>query len=192
MAHTYAQDMHAWKAWMKEYRYGIILIIPPDPHKMLVSALRNSYAWSQSSQCDAHISLTVPIPRPVEPRHLEEITDRLAHFAPFSIAYGPIIREPKHPGVVLDIAPQAEIERLLHVVEEASLFDGAIARKWPFYAHMTIAEMLTMEQTHEILAELSGLNLSGQFCVDRLAYIVPDDDFAFTTRATVKVGRNCC
>lgn len=56
MSTNYAERMTGWKKWMKEYQYGIVLILPPDPHRAVVNAVRKTYAWSLSSECDAHIS----------------------------------------------------------------------------------------------------------------------------------------
>ena len=56
---------------------------------------------------------------------------------------------------------------------------------------MTLAEMLTDAQSRQVREELSALSLSGQFLVDHLSYVVPDENFAFTERATVKIGRDC-
>lgn len=73
MATDYAKRMPGWKAWMREHQYGIVLILPPDPHRAAVNALRKLDAWSQASECHAHFSLSVPVPGPVEPTDLEEL-----------------------------------------------------------------------------------------------------------------------
>jgi hypothetical protein len=190
MSTHYAQRMAGWKKWMKEYQYGIVLILPPDPHRTIVNALRKAYAWSQSSECEAHISLSVQVPGPVDPIDLREIEERLADFEPFILKYGPIITGGDGRGIVLDVEPQERLNALLPMVEGGRMFQGAVARKWPFHGHMTIAEMLTEAQSQQVRTELSGLALSGQFLVDRLSYVVPDENFAFTERATIEIGRN--
>jgi 2'-5' RNA ligase len=191
MSTDYAKHMVGWKKWMKEYQYGIVLIIPPEPHKTVVNALRQAYAWSQSSQCDAHISLSVPVPGPVDPVDLQDLETRLANFKPFHLNYGPIITGGDGRGIVLDIEPQETLKALLALVEGGRMFQGASERKWPYLGHLTIAEMLTTAQSQEIRAELSSLSLSGQFLVDHLSYVVPDENFAFTERAKISIGRDC-
>jgi hypothetical protein len=189
MSTYYAKRMDGWKEWMHEYQYGVVLIIPPEPHRLVVNALRQFYAWSQSSACDAHISLSVPAARPVDPADLRDLEERLAGFEPFALRYGPIITGGDGLGIVLDIEPQETLHALLPLVEGAGLFQGAPERKWPFHAHMTIAEMLTAAQSQAVRAQLAGLNLSGQFLVNHLSYIVPDESFAFTERARVRIGQ---
>ncbi|NSW53950.1 MAG: 2'-5' RNA ligase family protein [Anaerolineae bacterium] len=191
MSTRYAECMTGWKPWMKEYRYGIVLIIPPEPHRAVVNALRRVYTWSQGSECDAHISLSVPAAGPVNAIDLLELEDMLAGFEPFLLHYGPIITGGDGRGIVLDIQPQEVLNRLLPLVEGTRMFQGAPERKWPFSAHMTIAEILTIPQSLELRSQLSDLNLSGSFRVDHLSYIVPDENFAFTERAKIKVGRDC-
>lgn len=191
MSTPYAKRMAGWKKWMKEYLYGIVLILPPEPHRTVVNALRQAYAWSQSSECDAHISLSVPVPGPVDPIDLRELEERLADFKPFVLNYGPIITGGDGRGIVLEIEPQEILNSLLPLVEGTRMFQGACERKWPYRGHMTIAEMLTDAQSQEIRAQLSGLNLSGHFLVDHLSYLVPDENFAFTERAKIRIGRTC-
>lgn len=53
---NYVSDITGWKIWMQEYKHGVILIYPPEPHKSKITELRNRYTWSQSSECDAHIT----------------------------------------------------------------------------------------------------------------------------------------
>ena len=176
---------------MREYRYGVVVIVPPDPHRTVVNALRRAYAWSQSSECDAHVSLSVQVPGPVDPIDVRDLEDRLAHVEPFVLEYGPIVLGGDDRGIVLDVRPREKLEELLPLVEAARMFDGAMERKWPFRGHMTIAEMLTEEQSERVRRELADLDLSGRFLVDRLSYVVPDENFAFTERATARIGRDC-
>jgi hypothetical protein len=46
MSTHYAKRMVGWKKWMKEYQYGIVLILPPEPHRTVVNAFRQAYPWS--------------------------------------------------------------------------------------------------------------------------------------------------
>ena len=56
------------------------------------------------------------------------------------------------------------------------------------WAHMTIAENPTMEQSYEIINELRDLNLVGEFRLEYLSYAVPDENFAFTEMLRIKLG----
>jgi len=65
MVTTYAADICQWEAWQRECRFGVLLIYPPDPPLLQMNALRSKYDPRAQSICDTHISLTIPIPRPL-------------------------------------------------------------------------------------------------------------------------------
>jgi len=145
--------------------------------------------------------LSVQIPKPLTKGHLDEIHTNLKHVKPFKINYGPIVENPSHPGVVLDIRLQEKLRYLINLIESTSLFNDAIERSHPFYGHMTIAEMETtkqgstskadgMEQTLEIIKEVKDKKLSGEFIVEYLSYAVPDENFRFTERDRIYLGEN--
>ncbi len=174
--------------WQREYRYGIWLIYPPEPHLSAITALRERYAWAQSCECDAHISLSVPLPRPINASDVAELQAALRTVPPFTVTYGPLVRRPAHRGVVLEISPQDTLRALLETVEATSAFERAAPRPYPYWAHMTIAEMVTWEQTYAIIEELKDLPLQGDFELTYLSYAVPDERFCFTERARARLG----
>lgn len=181
----YADESNWEKNWQKEYKYGIFLIFPPEPHLSAITALRNKYAWAQASQCNAHISLSVQVPQAVTQAHLNELQNKLNHVDPINIKYGPVVEKPQHRGVVLEISPQDQLKSLLQIVESASVFSGGLKREYDYWAHMTIAEMLSWDQTYEIISELKDLPLSGEFKLEYVSYAVPDEKFEFTERARI-------
>jgi len=90
---------------------------------------------------------------------------------------------------VLAIEPQDELDSLLAALETASVFEGALARRYPFSAHMTIAEFISVERTKELMYELQGLTPEGDFLCDSVSYAVPDGNFHFTERAKLELAR---
>jgi 2'-5' RNA ligase len=178
----YAADVSSWKPWQREYRFGVILVVPPEPVLSRVNALRERYAWSQSAECDAHISLSVPVPRALDRADWRELETIAAGVEPFEIRYGPLMNYLPHPGVCLAIEPQAALDELRIAIESASGFAHAKPRRFPFSAHMTIAELISVEQTHEIMEELKAEAPQGTFLCDNLCYLVPDSGFRFVER----------
>ena len=184
----YADETKWEKEWQKEYKYGIILIYPPEPHLSKITELRNRYAWAQSSECDAHISLSVQLARPVYQADIDEIYNKLSCIEPLKIQYGPVIEKPEHRGVVLEVKQQEELKKILEVVETSSIFENSPVRRFPYWAHMTIAEMMypcTWEQTYQVIEEVKDLPLSDIFELSYLSYAVPDDNFKFTERKRI-------
>lgn len=88
-----------------------------------------------------------------------------------------------HPGVCLAIEPQAELNKLRIALEGSTIFEEAQKRRFPFSAHMTIAEFITVEQTIELMIELKDVAPRGDFICTCVSYAVPDANCRFTERA---------
>lgn len=192
----YVTDVSRWNTWQQEYRYGVILIFPPDPPKNEMNDLRTVYDPIGQSFCEVHISLTVPLPGPMNDEQLKELLTIASSFKPFSVHYGPLSNYLPHPGVVLTIEPKDRLENLMTTLEKASVFENAAERPWPFSPHMTITELFGMEdmnervdRTKELMVELEGKTPEGDFLCDYVSYAVPDEDFHFTERARLELGK---
>ncbi len=182
MITDYVTEIDNWEDWQKQYRYGVILIIPPDPPREQVNAFRTQYDPRAQSYCEAHISLTVPLPGPVTEAHWNELESIASAVSPFTIRYGPLIHYPPHPGVCLAIEPRETLEELLIRLEAAPAFAGAPSRFFPFSPHLTLAELITVKKTQELMEELKDIAPTGSFLCNGLSYTVPDGDFHFTER----------
>ena len=188
MVTSYEADIGHWEDWQKGYRFGTLLILPPDPPLTQVNALRAEHDPRSQSICGAHISLTIPLPRPLSKANWSELESIASDTQPFPIHYGPLTHYLPHPGVCLAIEPQSELDRLRAALETASLFEGAPARTHPFSAHMTIAEFISAERTESLMAELAGLAPEGAFACTGVSYAVPDADFHFAERKRLELA----
>jgi 2'-5' RNA ligase len=186
----YAADVSGWEpSWKQAYRFGVLLIFPPDPPLSAVNALRGRYAWSQGGEGDAHISLTVPFPRALTVADWEELEAIAAKIEPFHVHYGPLMNFlPVAPGVCLQIEPQGALAVLLERLETGSCFEGARTRPYPFVAHMTIAELISVDLTLSLMEELKDEAPQGTFLCAHVSYAVPDAGFRFTERARLTLG----
>ena len=182
ISESYAEAMHGWAAWQREYRFGVLLIYPPDPVRSVFNRLRSEHDPRSQSACDAHISLSVAAPFPPSHEQWAKLESSVAARPPVLITYGPLKTYKGHPGVVLHIEPQSELDALRAVVESAEPFSAAPPRRRPFSAHMTIAEFITLERSAELMDQLTALNLRGEFLCSELVYAVPDESFHFAER----------
>jgi hypothetical protein len=183
----YVDDVSQWEKWQQKYRFGVLLIYPPDPPFSQVNAHREKYDAKSAATCDAHISLTNPLPRPLSLSHWNELELIASGFKSFTIHYGPL-KDTPYRGITLSIEPQEELDRLRMALEAASVFDGAQKRPYPFSAHMTIAEFITMEQTKELTIELKDVVPKGDFVCSGVSYAVPDVNFHFTERVRLNLS----
>jgi 2'-5' RNA ligase len=178
-----------WDAWQSAYRFGVILIFPPQPLRAQVNALRARHDPVSQATCDAHISLTVPLLREPGERDWEELAAAAAATAPLTIRYGAATTCLPHAGVVLAIEPQDELDRLTTALESCAAFAGAAPRAYPFWAHMTIAEFITVERSIALAAELEDVAPAGSFRCHAVSHAVPDADFHFEERRILPLRR---
>lgn len=190
MITDYALNMKGWQDWQKEYRYGVILIIPPDPPLSEVNKLREKCDPAGYAILGAHISLTLQIARGVAEDDWKELKKIAARIKPVTITYGPLSNFlPVSPGVFLTIEPKGALEQILVAVEKAAVFKGAPPRRFPFLPHMTIAEFnQTPEKTRDLTARLKDTAPQGSFFCNYLSYAAPDESFHFTERARLELG----
>jgi hypothetical protein len=175
----YVDDVHHWDEGQRAYRYGVILILPPEPIFSQVNDLRVRYDPISQACCDAHISLTMPLPRAPTDAQWAEIEAVSSSMRPLILHYGPLMTYPPHPGVVLKIEPQGQLNLLRIGLEACSAFSGMTPRRYPFSAHMTIAEFITIERTDALMMELEGVVDCGSFRCDCVSHAVPDSSFHF-------------
>lgn len=57
----YVTDTSTWDKWQRDYRLGLILIMPPAATAGQVNALRTKYDPPAYASCSAHITLSDPL-----------------------------------------------------------------------------------------------------------------------------------
>lgn len=184
----YATPTAEWEPWYEEYRYGALYLFPPEPVRGRINALREVHDGRSQAICDAHISLTVPLPGPLMAAEAEEIGGVVSRWSRFAIHWGPPFQYPGVAGVVLRIEPAPLLEQLVRDLECCAAFRGAAPRRYPFSPHMTIAEFLTLEGSEALVRSLDGAGLVGAFPCPDVAYAVPDATFHFTERMVWPLG----
>lgn len=184
---SYAEPHSGWESWWEEYRFGAFYVFPPEPVRSRVNRLRTLYDPRSQEICDAHVSLTVPLPRPLTREQWEEIGAVLRRIPPFRLEWGPPYQYPNIAGAVLRIEPVAELAEIVTALEACPCFVGS-QRQYPFSPHMTIAEFVDVPRTAEILRELASTDLTGSFLCTDVTYAVPDGAFRFTARGVWRLG----
>jgi 2'-5' RNA ligase len=181
--------MTDWLDWQKPYRFGILLVLPPDPVRKEINELRTKYDPRSQAIADAHISLTVPFQKEPDEGLWSEL-DRIASgFSPFTIRYGPLVPFLPEPGAALNIEPQDELDRLRRALETSEIFVGAAPRIHPVWAHMTIAEFVSVGTTHELVRQIGGdRSPAGTFLCDSLSYMVPDESCRLIERRVLELS----
>ncbi len=185
---TYVTDASKWEAWHRDYRLGLILILPPDEVSKQIDPLRAEHDPRGHAVCPTHISVSDPLRREMTPGLEEEIRSILSGIKPFTLHYDRPRASTKHAGVAYPITPQKPIDDLKEALHAAAVFEGEVYPRRHIRAHMTIAEFISIEESLKLCADLQGSAPSGSFLCDRLEFIVPDQEFRFQRRGTFLLG----
>jgi hypothetical protein len=185
---TYVTNTSRWKDWQCDYRLGLILIMPPEKVSRQIDPLRARYDPQAFASCPTHISLSDPLRREMTPTLEQEIRDILSKIAPFTLYYDKPHASTQHAGVAYPITPQQPIDDLKAALHTATVFEGKVYGRRSIPAHMTIAEFISIADGLKLCAQLQDSTPSGSFLCDRLAFIVPDEDFHFQKVDTFFLG----
>jgi hypothetical protein len=106
----YAENTSKWESWQRDYRLGLILIIPPPEVSHQIDTLRAKYDARAFTFCPTHISVSDPLRREMTPELEEEILNILNEIKPFTLHYDRPHASTEHAGVAYPIRPQEPIE----------------------------------------------------------------------------------
>jgi 2'-5' RNA ligase len=186
---AYVEDVSAWEPWQRDYRYGALYVFPPPGVIEPVDTLRARYDPVSAATCQAHISFSEPLPGPLRDESLDELAATCQGFAAFDVAYGPLRTFLPHPGVVYEIQPQDRLRALCDALHATSPFSGVVPKRGDVAFHMTIAELISVDRTSELVSELAGRVPQGVFRCQAVEYALPDAGFRFRRLALLPLGR---
>ena len=185
---TFTSDTSKWEDWQRDYRLGLILIIPPEEVSRQVDPLRAKYDPYAFAICPTHISVSDPLQREMTPEIEDEICRILSSIQPFTLYFDELYASPNYSGVIYPIRPQEPIDKLKAALHTASAFSGKIYSRRIIPPHMTIAEFISIEDGLKLCTQVQDTAPRGLFVCDRLEFIVPDDNFHFQKQCTFFLG----
>ena len=175
----YVTDTSKWQKWQRDYRLGLILIMPPAVVADRINALRAKYDPPTYASCPAHITLSDPLGLEMTPELDAEISSILRTVEPFMLHFDKPHAAGERGGVAYPIHPREPIDALRAVLHEASVFTMEPYWTRTIAPHMTIAESVSVEESRRIMEEIKDTAPSGSFLCDRLEFIVPDSNMHF-------------
>ncbi len=185
---SYVEDTSDWADWQRDYRLGLILILPPEHVARRIDALRARHDPRSHAICPAHISISDPLRREMTPGLAEEVQAILDQVEPFTLSYHRPHASPHRAGVACPITPQEAIDELKRSLHAASAFDDQVHLRRNIPAHMTIAEFISIEDSRRLCEGLRETVPGGSFLCDRLELIVPDERFHFRRAGAFYLG----
>jgi hypothetical protein len=185
---NYVTNTSGWASWQNDYKYGLILILPPLAVSSIIEPLRSKYDPGSFASAPTHISISDPLRREMSDELDSEIAAILSGIMPFTLNYGRPEASRNHPGVACPITPQAPIDELKQKLHQAAIFEGKVYNRRQIPAHMTIAEFVSLEDSWRICDEVQNLVSPGSFLCDQLEFIVPDINMRFYRVKTYSLG----
>ena len=185
---TYTTDTSKWEDWQRDYRLGLILIMPPEEVARQIDPLRAKYDSYAFAICPTHISVSDPLQREMTPDVEGEIRRILSSIQPFTLYFDELYASPDYSGVIYPIRPKEPIDALKAALHTASAFSGMAYSRRDIPPHMTIAEFISIEDGLILRDQLKDSVPQGSFVCDRLVFIVPDVDFHFQRMLTFFLG----
>lgn len=185
----YVSDISAWEDWQRDYRYGVILILPPKGLSEPINKLRAKYDPQSAAICPAHISVSDPLKGELTNEVREDIKGLLRDVKPFELSFGKPQASPNRPGVAYPILSQGPIDALKNSIHQLAIFGATAYQRRHIPAHMTIAEFITIEEGLKIAEELHDVAPSGSFLCNRLELMIPDEQFRFQRVETFYFGK---
>jgi 2'-5' RNA ligase len=177
--------MAAWEEWQRPYRFGTIVIRPPDEVRETVNSQRAEYDPVSQAYCQAHISVTQPLSRPLDGEEWRQVSELLLAHEPFEIRFGPVNSFLPYPCIWYEIHPAEKILAIRSDLHQTGFFNLAMKHPKDFIPHMTVTEGLSGPAVDQGLLERIGTESSkGSFLCEELAYIVPNEAFRFEVAST--------
>ena len=181
---TYTTDITKWEDWQRDYRFGLILIMPPEEVSRQIDPLRAKNDPYAFAICPTHISVSDPLQREMTPEVEDELCRILNSIQPFTLYFDELYASPDYSGVIYPIRPQEPIDNLKTALHTSSAFSGNIYSRRNIPPHITIAEFISVDDGLKLCAQLQESAPRGSFMCDRLEFIVPDDEFHFQKKHT--------
>jgi len=166
--------------WKEDYRFGSIVVWPPDEVRRQINPLRERYDPRSHSICEAHVTVTQPFLVSPREKELDKLISIVSSFEAFEITYGPLNHFLPYPCIYYAIHPVAYFLEIRVSLHRSGLFNLSLPYTDGFIPHMSITDgMPDAEMTKEIFQESQTELTGGSFQCDSLALIEPDEQFVF-------------
>jgi len=147
--------MEEWPEWQRVYKYGTLVIWPPDRVGEVVNRLRHQYDPVSQSFCGAHITLTQPFLRQPSSNEWVELCEVVSSFESFEIQYGPINTFLPYPCIWFEIHPSELVLVIRQALHATGMFNLDLPHTEDFIPHMTVTEgQSDIDVTEELYTKL--------------------------------------
>jgi len=166
--------------WKEDYKFGTIVIWPPDNVRSHVNPLRERHDPRSHAICEAHVSVTQPFLATPKENEWEKLIAIVSGFEASEITYGPLNHFLPYPCIYYEIHPPDYLLKIRRALHATGLFNLSLPYTEGFVPHMSITDgMPDAGTTESLFQELQEEVSGGSFQCDALTLIEPDESFVF-------------
>jgi 2'-5' RNA ligase len=170
----------SWPTWQRAYRYGALVIEPPQELASILDPIRERLDPVSAGRFGAHITVTPPFA--AAPSSADEERVRTAVRGVPSMKLG-LDRPTQFSGssvVYLPVVPSQGVDELRTALLATGLFRLDQPHTTDFVPHLTLSEFGTAPE-EAVVADVPQPDAMA-FLLESVAWVVPDEAFHFTVR----------
>lgn len=181
--------MESWEDWQEPYRFGTIVIWPPDEVRQIVNRQREKYDPVSHAFCEAHVSITQPLGRWLDNDEWHHVSNLLRRHESFEVRFGPVNSFLPYPCIWYEIQPREKILEIRSALHQTGFFNLTMKHLQTFIPHMTITEGFSGPPVDQgLLDQIAAEGTTGSFLCESLSFIVPNQEFRFEPASTLPLS----
>ena len=169
-----------WSDWTRDYRYGALVIEPPEVLTAVLDPIREQFDPVSASRVGAHITVTPPFIGPPSSADEARVAAVVRGRPPIRLRLGRPTQFAGSSVVYLPVEDSGAVMRLREVLLATDLFRLDLPHTSDFVPHLTISEFGTTPAA--ALSAVIPAPGARAFQVRAIAWVVPDDEFRFAVR----------
>ena len=175
-----------WPDWKRDYRYGALVIEPPEELAAVLDPIREQFDPASAQQVGAHITVTPPFLRAPTAADEARVASCIRRVPSMRLQLGNPRRFDGSSVVYLPVANAGAIIALREVLLATGLFRLDLLHTSDFIPHLTISEFGTLPEA----ALLTVIPAQGTrpFDAEAITWLVPNEQFRFAARRTFALG----
>jgi len=174
-----------WPPWQRAYRYGMLLIEPPQELASILDPIRERLDPVSAGQFGAHITVTPPFAAAPSSADEERVRTAVRSAASMRLQLDRPTQFSGSSGVYLPVVPSEGLYELRTVLLATGLFRLDLPHTSDFVPHLTLSEFGTTPE-EALRADVPQPEAMG-FLLETVAWVVPDEAFHFTVRRTFRL-----
>jgi 2'-5' RNA ligase len=171
----------SWPTWQRDYRYGVLVIEPPQELASLLDPIRERLDPFSAGRYGAHVTVTPPLAAAPSSADEERVRTAVRGVASMKLQLGRPTRFSGSSVVYLPVVPSEGVHQLRTALLATGLFRLDLPHTSDFVPHLTLSEFGTAPE-EALVADVPQPDAMA-FLLEAVAWVVPDEAFHFTVRS---------